>query len=56
MSGVGEQELELDFDRAIEYLQKHTEVRDVLLSGGDALLLSDSRLQNLLRRLRACNA
>jgi lysine 2,3-aminomutase len=45
--------LELDFDRAIEYLQKHTEVRDVLLSGGDALLLSDSRLKNLLGRLRA---
>ena len=53
VSGVGEQELELDFDRAIDYLQKHTEVRDVLLSGGDALLLSDSRLKNLLSRLRA---
>jgi lysine 2,3-aminomutase len=53
VSGVGEQELELDFDRAIAYLQKHTEVRDVLLSGGDALLLSDSRLKNLLSRLRA---
>jgi lysine 2,3-aminomutase len=53
VSGVGEQELELDFDRAIQYLREHAEVRDVLLSGGDALLLSDSRLQNLLRRLRA---
>jgi lysine 2,3-aminomutase len=53
VSGAGEQELELDFDRAIDYLQKHTEVRDVLLSGGDALLLSDSRLRNLLSRLRA---
>ena len=53
VSGVGEQELELDFDRAIAYLQKHTEVRDVLLSGGDALLLSDARLKNLLSRLRA---
>jgi lysine 2,3-aminomutase len=53
VSGAGEQELELDFDRAIDYLQKHTEVRDVLLSGGDALLLSDSRLKNLLSRLRA---
>ena len=53
VSGAGEQELELDFDRAIAYLQKHTEVRDVLLSGGDALLLSDSRLKNLLSRLRA---
>src|SRR5450631_1143989 len=53
VSGVGEQELELDFDRAIDYLQKHTEVRDVLLSGGDALLLSDAKLRNLLSRLRA---
>jgi lysine 2,3-aminomutase len=53
VSGVGEQELELDFDRAIDYLKKHTEVRDVLLSGGDALLLSDARLKNLLGRLRA---
>ena len=53
VSGVGEQELELDFDRAIDYLQKHTEVRDVLLSGGDALLLSDKKLHNLLSRLRA---
>lgn len=53
VSGVGEQELELDFDRAIAYLQEHTEVRDVLLSGGDPLLLSDQKLQSLLRRLRA---
>jgi lysine 2,3-aminomutase len=53
VSGVGEQELELDFDRAIAYLQEHTEVRDVLLSGGDALLLSDKKLRNLLSRLRA---
>src|SRR6202522_669122 len=53
VSGVGEKELELDFDRAIDYLQKHTEVRYLLLSGGDALLLSDSKLKNLLSRLRA---
>ena len=53
VSGAGEQELELDFDRAIAYLQEHTEVRDVLLSGGDPLLLSDKRLGDLLRRLRA---
>jgi lysine 2,3-aminomutase len=53
VSGVGEQELELDFDRAIDYLKEHAEVRDVLLSGGDALLLSDTRLKKLLGRLRA---
>ncbi len=52
VSGVGEQELEVDFDEAIAYLKEHTEVRDVLLSGGDPLLFSDGKLQALLRRLR----
>ncbi|HSH16362.1 MAG TPA: KamA family radical SAM protein, partial [Verrucomicrobiae bacterium] len=31
----------------------HPEIRDVLLSGGDPLLFSDERLENLLSRLRA---
>ena len=52
VSGVGEQELEVDFDEAIAYLKEHAEVRDVLLSGGDPLLFSDQRLASLLRRLR----
>jgi lysine 2,3-aminomutase len=37
----------------IEYLTAHTEVRDVLLSGGDPLLMSEDRLDDLLGRLRA---
>ncbi len=53
VSGVGEQELHTDFAEAFAYLEKHTEVRDVLLSGGDALLLSDDKLESLLARLRA---
>jgi lysine 2,3-aminomutase len=53
VSGVGEQELTTDLDRAIEYLESHTEVRDVLLSGGDPLLLSDKKLESVLSRLRA---
>jgi len=53
VSGVGEQELHTDFEEAFAYLAKHTEIRDVLLSGGDALLLSDDKLEGLLRRLRA---
>jgi hypothetical protein len=53
VSGAGEQELETDFDQAIAYLEKHTEVRDVLLSGGDPLLFSDEKLDTLLGRLRA---
>ena len=53
VSGVGEQELETDFEAVYQYLEEHTEVRDVLLSGGDALLLSDDKLRKILTRLRA---
>ena len=42
-----------EFDRQIAYVAAHPEVRDVLLSGGDPLLLSDEKLENLLTRLRA---
>ena len=52
VSGVGEQELEVDFDEALAYLREHTEVRDVLLSGGDPLLFSDGKLEALLKRIR----
>ena len=41
-----------DFERQIDYIRRHPEIRDVLLSGGDPLLLSDERLGNLLGRLR----
>jgi lysine 2,3-aminomutase len=40
-------------EAALAYLEKHTEVRDVLLSGGDPLLMSDATLDQLLGRLRA---
>src|SRR6266508_3289925 len=42
-----------EFNRQIQYIQEHPEVRDVLLSGGDPLLFSDEKLEYLLRRLRA---
>jgi lysine 2,3-aminomutase len=41
------------WDRAIEYIATHTEIRDVLLSGGDPLTLADEKLDYLLGRLRA---
>ncbi len=53
VSGVGEQELHTDFEEAFRYLEQHTEVSDVLLSGGDALIFSDDKLDKLLTRLRA---
>lgn len=40
-------------DAIVAYLEEHTEVRDVLISGGDPLLMSDEPLDNLLARLRA---
>ncbi|MEO0417109.1 MAG: KamA family radical SAM protein, partial [Verrucomicrobiota bacterium] len=51
VSGVGEQHLEMDHEAAFRYLEEHTEVRDVLLSGGDALLLSNKKLERILERL-----
>jgi lysine 2,3-aminomutase len=42
-----------EFDKQIAYIAAHSEIRDVLLSGGDPLLLSDEKLENLLSRLRA---
>jgi lysine 2,3-aminomutase len=42
-----------EFDKQIAYIEQHPEVRDVLLSGGDPLLFSDDKLEQLLRRLRA---
>ena len=40
-------------DKCIEYIERTPEVRDVLLSGGDALLVSDERLEYIIKRLRA---
>jgi lysine 2,3-aminomutase len=50
---VGEQHLETQWEAAFRYLESHTEVRDVLLSGGDPLLFSDAKLDKILTRLRA---
>lgn len=38
--------------RAIAYVKEHLEVRDVLVSGGDPLMLSDDQLQWILSSLR----
>ncbi|MCK9463307.1 MAG: KamA family radical SAM protein [Proteobacteria bacterium] len=39
--------------RCINYIRQHTEVRDVLISGGDPLTLSDDEIDWLLNELRA---
>jgi lysine 2,3-aminomutase len=40
------------FDSAFAYLRAHTEVRDVVLSGGDPLMLADRRVEFFLKTLR----
>ena len=40
-------------ESAFQYLEQHTEIRDVIMSGGDPLLLSDRRIDDILKRLRA---
>jgi len=42
-----------DFEEVLKYLKSHRKVRDVLLSGGDPLLLENERLEEILSRLRA---
>lgn len=39
-------------DKCIEYIKNTPQVRDVLLSGGDALMVSDERLESIIKRLR----
>ncbi len=41
-----------EWDQAIEYIKFHTEVRDVVISGGDPLTLPDHRIEYLLHKLR----
>ena len=38
--------------KAIDYIARTPQVRDVLLSGGDALMVSDARLESIIQRLR----
>jgi len=41
------------YESAFAYLAAHPEIRDVILSGGDPMMLSDRRLEYIFQRLRA---
>jgi len=41
-----------ELESAFKYLEEHTEVNDIILSGGDPLMLSDNMLEKILLRLR----
>jgi lysine 2,3-aminomutase len=53
---VGQGEIVADesrLEQALDYIRRTPAIRDVLLSGGDPLMLSDERLDSILQRLRA---
>jgi len=53
---VGRREVDItgkNLDAICSYLRKNKKIRDVLVSGGDPFLLEDSRLESILRQLRA---
>ncbi|HBG38934.1 MAG TPA: lysine 2,3-aminomutase, partial [Clostridiaceae bacterium] len=39
-------------DAAIEYIRNTPQIRDVLLSGGDALVIEDDKLEYIIKKLR----
>ncbi len=53
-AGASDDAMPMDrIDKAIEYIARTPQVRDVLLSGGDALLVSDETLEYIISKLRA---
>ncbi|MEO5566852.1 MAG: KamA family radical SAM protein [Gemmatimonadaceae bacterium] len=40
------------YESAFQYIASHPEIRDVILSGGDPMMLSDRRLEFIFQRLR----
>ncbi len=52
--GVKQQVMSLErMDQVVSYLAHTPEIRDVLISGGDPLIMSDRHIEYLLARLRA---
>ncbi len=53
---VGEEDRiinEADLHAALKYIKQHQEIRDVLISGGDPLVMSTERLERIVSQLRA---
>ena len=54
MVGDGDRTLSMaSYQRAFDYIREHTEVRDVLISGGDPLTLSDRILEHILQEVKS---
>ena len=45
-------QLRFDVDEGLEWIKNHPELREVLVTGGDPLLLPDEQIEYIIRRLR----
>jgi lysine 2,3-aminomutase len=53
---VGKEQMQITSETiagGLDYIRRHPEIRDVILSGGDPLLLSNEMLESILKELRA---
>ncbi len=50
---LAKQETNVDWENAFEYIKEHTEVDNVLITGGDPLILPNEKLDYILTSLRA---
>ncbi|MGB4520970.1 MAG: KamA family radical SAM protein [Candidatus Omnitrophota bacterium] len=41
------------FDAAVEYIKENRKIRDVLISGGDPLILEDEEIEDLIKKIRS---
>lgn len=53
VSNAGGYNFRPNIEEALSYIAKHENIRDVLISGGDCLLLADEKIDALLSALRA---
>jgi lysine 2,3-aminomutase len=44
--------LRFDVEEGIKWISEHEEIRDVLITGGDPFILSDQKIEYLIRKLR----
>jgi lysine 2,3-aminomutase len=49
--GLSSSEIIEHFDEALEYISEHKEITNVLISGGDALILPTAVIENFLKKL-----
>ncbi|MBW2012422.1 MAG: KamA family radical SAM protein [Deltaproteobacteria bacterium] len=47
-----ELKLRFDLEEGLAWIRKHEEIRDVLITGGDPFILSDQKIEYLIRKLR----